>query len=101
MLCLFPPKPRMTSAPHDKQLWNIMNLTAECTFYPEMATRTIFHLVHVYNALPQHIVDHTEICDFQHALTEVARKKITAGHLDWYSFLSPRTFNGSLNLHGP
>jgi len=98
MLALFPPRPRMSIDPHDKQLWNIMGLSRECTFYPEMATRTIFHLVHVYNKLPQHIVDQTEICDFQSALTEVARRKLTLGHDNWSTFLSPRTFNGNLTF---
>ena len=98
MLFLFPPRPRMSIDPHDKQLWNIMGLSRDCTFYPEMATRTIFHLVHVYNKLPQHIVDQVEISDLQSALTDAARRKLTLGHQDWATFLSPRTFSGSLNF---
>ena len=100
MLCLFPPKPPVSYAPHDKQLWNLMNLTSECTFYPTMAERSVSHLVHVYDALPQRFVDCKGISDFQHALTDVARRKLTHGQLDWFTFLSPRTFSGSLNMAG-
>ena len=98
MLALFPPKAQTSYAAHNKQLWSLMQLSSECTFYPEMAQRSIFYLVHVYNALPQHVIDCKDITSFQHGLTELARTKLQHAQHDWHTFLSPRSFNGSLNL---
>jgi len=99
MLHLFPHMPFTHSACHDKQLWNLISITAGCTFYPEMAKRSLFQLVYVYNALPQHVVDNVEISLFQQALTDISRMKLTQDHSDWHTFLSPRSFDGTLNLH--
>ena len=82
LLELFPQAPGPGGV-HNKQLWNIMTFYRECSFYPALARRTVFHLVHVYNALPQRVVDCKEISDFQHELTEMARIKCRQGHDNW------------------
>lgn len=95
--------PRMGSAGagfHSKQLWDIMTLDRGCTFQPELRRRSLFRLVHVYNALPQSVVNCTTVHEFQHELTEMARHKLRQEHDDWQTFLSPRTFDDSRGIVG-
>ena len=100
ILALFPRRASRTGPGHNKQLWNIMNMHSECTFQPELARRSVFQLVHVYNSLPQSIVNCQSISDFQHELTVVARHKLSLHHENWRTFLSARTFDSSRPLFG-
>ena len=79
---------------------NKMALDSNCTCQPELRRRSLFNLVHVYNALPQSIVNCISISDFQHELTEVARKKLHLHHNNWRTFLAARHFDPSRQLFG-
>jgi len=83
-----------------RRLWNILTFSRR-TFHPDLARRSLFGLTYVYNALPEHIVSLNTVQEFQHELTDLARRKIRHGHGDWETFLSPRSFNGVRGLHLP
>jgi len=100
LLFLFPRRAATPHGPHNKQLWNKMIFDSNCTFQPELRRRSIFTLVHVYNALPQSIVNCDSISDFQSALTDVARKKLFLHHSNWHTFLAARHFDSSRPLFG-
>ena len=100
MLLLFPRRTSAAGHGHSKQLWNIMHMHSECTFQPELARRSIFQLVHVYNSLPQSIVNCESVSDFQHELTLVARQKFNLQHNNWQTFLAARCFDSSRPLFG-
>ena len=100
VLQLFPRMRTTGGGIHTKQLWDIMTLDRECQFQPELRRRSLFRLVHVYNALPQRVVDCGTVHDFQHDLTEMARHKLRQEHEDWQTFLSPRTFDDSRGIVG-
>ena len=93
---LFPPC--RVGGSHNKQMWDIMTFENGTLFQNEMRRRSVFQLVHVYNALPQNVVSLSLVSEFQHELTQFARNKCNAGHADWQIFLSPRHFRGSLTL---
>jgi len=93
---LFPPMGRATRSTHSRAMWNILNFETGPTFHSEVLSRSIFHLTHVYNALPQHIANINDISQFQHALTHLARHKCIQHHANWQTFLSPRHFTGTL-----
>jgi len=100
MLLLFPRRTARPRGAHNKQLWNKIALDSNCTFQPELRRRSLFNLVHVYNALPQSIVNCISISDFQHELTEVARNKLHLHHNNWQTFLAARHFDPSRQLFG-
>ena len=81
---------------HSRSMWNILNFETGPTFHAEVLSRSIFHLTHVYNALPQHIASINDVSQFQHALTHIARHKCSQHHPNWQTFLSPRHFTGRL-----
>ena len=81
-------------------LWNILNFNRR-VFHPDLAKRSLFGLTSVYNALPNYIVSLQTVQEFQHELTDLARRKIRDGHGDWQTFLSPRNFDGVRGLHLP
>jgi hypothetical protein len=97
---LFPRRPGNGADGSPRRLWNILTFSRR-TFHPDLANRSLFGLTYVYNALPQHIVSLSTIQEFQHELTDLARRKIRNGHGDWETFLSPRTFDGARGLHLP
>ena len=92
---LFPPM-GATRDTHDRSIWNILNFEMGPTFHAEVLRRSIFHLTHVYNALPQNIASINDVSQFQHALTHIARHKCSQHHPNWQTFLSPRHFTGRL-----
>ena len=100
ILSLFPERTSRTGPGHSKQLWNIVNMHEECTFQPELARRSVFQLVHVYNSLPQSIVNCSSVSDFQHELTAVVRHKLSLHHENWHTFLAARKFESSRPLFG-
>ena len=100
VLLLFARRASRSSTGHNKQLWNIMNTHSECTFQPELARRSVFQLVHVYNSLPQSIVNCNSVSDFQHELTAVARHKLSLHHENWHTFLAARTFDSPRPFFG-
>ena len=100
MIVLFPPRRGRPNGGHDKQMWNILTMQSENTFQTELARRSIFSLVHVYNAVPQRIVNCSSVSDFQRDLTNVARIKLDLQHANWHTFLSPRHFVSSQLLFG-
>ena len=100
MLLLFPRRTARAHGAQNKRLWHKMPLDISCTCQPELRRRSLFSLVHVYNALPQSIVNCDSISDFQHELTEVARKKLHLHHNNWYTFLAARHFDSSRQLFG-
>ena len=79
-------------------MWDIITFENDTLFQNEMRRRSVFQLVHVYNALPQNVVALSLVSEFQHELTQFVRNKCNAGHADWQTFLSPRHFRGSLTL---
>ena len=83
-----------------RRLWNKLTFSRR-TFHPDLARRSLFGLTYVYNALPEHIVGLNSVQEFQHGLTDLARRKICHGHRDWETFLSPRSFDGVRGLHLP
>ena len=92
---LFPPM-GATRDTHKRSIWIILSFETGPTFHAAVLSRSIFHLTHVYNALPQHIASINDVSQFQHALTHIARHKCSQHHLNWQSFLSPRYFTGRL-----
>ena len=69
---------------HNKQLESHIY---DCTARPELFNRSIFGMVHVYNRLPQDIVDLSTVCKFQNALTNIIRYWCNRGHVPWKSCL--------------
>ena len=62
-------------------------------FQPALYHRSIFGMVHIYNNLPQALVQLESIKDFQSGLTFVARQKCLADESNWSSFLSIREYS--------
>ena len=71
---------------HDKQL---QCLDSE-RYRPCLYRRSIFGMVHIYNRLPQAIVDCDNVKDFQKALQELVMERAKAGCDDWTKTFSPR-----------
>jgi hypothetical protein len=72
---------------HNKQLYGHGNAIH---FQQGLHSRSIFQLVHVYNRLPQELVDCTSVSDFQRGLTLIARNKCETGDPSWDSCFSCR-----------
>ena len=79
---------------HNKQFMHLPRLQRNME-HPELLRRSVFGLIPVYNALPQHVVNHGTVHDFHSRLTAAARVKCRAHHADWHSFLSARSHNES------
>ena len=65
---------------HDKQLESYMS---QITCRQDLYFRSIFGLVHVYNRLPQNIVDLTSVQAFQSTLTKLARRRCLSWDANW------------------
>ena len=76
---LFPFKMGPTPS-HDKQLESYMS---QITCRQDLYFRSIFGLVHVYNRLPQNIVDLTSVQAFQSTLTKLARRRCLSWDANW------------------
>ena len=75
----FPRKPH-TSPWHDKQLESYSSM---CMYRWGLYERSIFHMVHVYNRLPQDVVNIDSISGFQACLTSMAKRRCNAGAANW------------------
>ena len=78
------------------KIWDITGLSTQRLQHPDLYCRSLFHLVHVYNALPRHVVQCKTVSTFQHELTSIARSKCSQHHENWQTFLSARHFQGRL-----
>jgi len=65
---------------HDKQLQTYL---AQCTHQRGLYERSIFNIVHVYNRLPQEVVDIASVSNFQACLTAMAKRKCDVGARNW------------------
>ena len=61
---------------HDKQL--MVHLTDHIV-RPQLYNRSIFGMVHVYNRLPQEVVDQDSVSKFQACLTDMAKRRCHQG----------------------
>ena len=79
LMQLLPRKP--TCAPwHDKQLDTHVT---QCVFRRSLYERSLFHMIGVYNRLPQEVVAIDNVSGFQRCLTNMARRKCANGAVDW------------------
>jgi hypothetical protein len=67
---------------HNKQLYGHC---LEISAHPALYARSIFAVVDVYNNLPQHVVDATDVSSFQQYLTQIARTRCQLGEDAWAS----------------
>jgi hypothetical protein len=65
-----------TGQGHTKKLYGHW---VEISSHRALFNRTIFAMVDIYNALPQHIVDNTSVSEFQRDLTQLVRQKRERG----------------------
>ena len=65
---------------HDKQL---QTHWTQCTHQRGLYERSIFNLMHVYNRLPQEVVDIDSVSNFQACLIAMAKRKCDAGAINW------------------
>ena len=72
---------------HNKQLYGHLH---EVSFQMVMFCQSIFGLVHVYNRLPQNVVDCETISNFQRCLTLSVREACRDGVEDWALSFSSR-----------
>ena len=71
---------------HDKQLDNFSD---DSINRGTLWKRSIFALIHVYNRVPQHIIDLMNVSKFQAALTKIVRTRYENGHADWKHTFDP------------
>ena len=76
------PRPR-----HNKKLYGHW---VEVSAHQALWNRSIFAMTDVYNNLPQHVVDATNVKSFQSYLTQVARTRCQQGDVVWASTFSRR-----------
>ena len=72
---------------HNKQLYGHV---LDVHFQHALHSRSIFGMVYVYNALPQHVVDETSVSAFQRCLTLLARSACKDGSAAWSQMFSCR-----------
>ena len=72
---------------HNKQLYNHF---LETQYQPQLFRRSIFGMVHIYNSLPQNVVDCPCVSSFQTALTMIARQRCEDLHPRWQHTFSCR-----------
>ena len=65
---------------HDKQLQSYLQ---ECQYRSQLYSRSLLAVVHVYNRLPQDVIDIDSVSGFQRCLTNMARRKCIAGTSNW------------------
>ena len=58
--------------------------------HTELLRRSAFGLVRVYNALPADIIQHTNVREFQRALTCAVKEKCKSQEASWQFCFSPR-----------
>ena len=72
---------------HNKQLYGHI---CEVHFQQSLHLRSIFGMVHVYNRIPQDVVDCDNVSAFQKRLTLTVRRSCQEGNEDWMHFYSCR-----------
>ena len=73
--------PATTDVPwHDKQL---DTRSSDRVFRRSLYNKSLFHMIGVYNRLPQEVVDVDNVSGFQRCLTDMARRKCARGALNW------------------
>lgn len=83
---------------HFKQLQSHMS---RVTGRHDMYFRSIFGMVHVYNRLPQYVVDSTSVTEFQSKLTKLARQRCLNWDENWHrAFRDCGELWKTLALHG-
>ena len=75
---------------HNKQLYGHW---CEITCHDALYARSIFSVCDVYNNLPQHVVDASEVDVFQSYLTHIARNRCEQGDDAWASSFCRRSDN--------
>jgi len=75
---------------HNKQLYGHW---VEISAHPALYARSIFAVCDVYNNLPQHVVDATDVGSFQQYLTQIARVRCQQGEDAWASSFCRRRMN--------
>ena len=76
----------------EKKFWNILTFQRRIE-HPSLAKRSLFQLVHVYNALPIEIRSKQSVTEFQSCLTDVARTLCIQQNANWQTFLAARHWN--------
>jgi len=76
---------------HTKKLYGHW---VEISSHRALFNRSIFAMVDIYNALPQHLIDNATVSGFQSGLTQLARRRAEQGDAAWASTFSRRTFDG-------
>ena len=79
IMAFFPRKPHVCPW-HDKQIESYLSM---CTGRRALYERSIFQMVHVYNRLPQEVIDIDNISGFQACLTSMAKRRCIAGTSNW------------------
>ncbi len=69
---------------------NFMDMATRFTSNTVCIAVSFFGLVHIYNRLPQEIVDCACVSSFQRELILIARKKCEGGNPDWFFLFSGR-----------
>ena len=69
---------------HDKQL---DTRSSDCVFRRSLYNKSLFHMIGVYNRLPQELVDVDNVSGFQRCLTDMARRKCVREALNWQCIL--------------
>jgi hypothetical protein len=72
---------------HSKQLYDH---NQEITHHWSLFNNSIFRMINIYNNLPQHVVDATDVSEFQSILTEKARERCEQGFPQWEMSFSAR-----------
>jgi hypothetical protein len=72
---------------HNKQLDSHMY---ECTCRLGLFQRSVFSMVHVYNRLPQYVVDQDSVSKFQTELTKIAKHRCAHLSLPWRTTFTSR-----------
>ena len=77
---------RLATKEHRYQLHDYLGGT-----HTELLRRTALGLPRVYNNLPNKVVEHKAVKDFQKALTNFVRQQLKQNRKDWKTCLSPRS----------
>ena len=75
----------------------IHNQHEKIRFQTALFQRSIFGHIDVYNALPQHVVDHQDGVSFQALLTQIAKTECQQHKLFWQHRFSSRQFVATLD----
>ena len=77
---------RLQARAHDKQLEDYVDGS-----HTDLLRRSALGLPKVYNKLPDKVVQHGTVKDFQKALQQLVLEELNKGNENWHKHLSPRT----------